>query len=137
MMITLTGAISLAASGQKFEASKVPGAVKISFAQKFPNAIVKWEKENDKYEANFKQGTNIMSALFDANGTMTESEIAIKIIDLPANVLSYVKEHYNGKTIKEGAKITRADGTINFEAEVERNDLLFDVKGNFLKISKD
>ncbi|HQS04056.1 MAG TPA: hypothetical protein PLT16_00285 [Daejeonella sp.] len=98
---------------------------------------MKWEKEDGKFEAGFKQNGNTMSALFEANGTMTESEMDIKVADLPAAVLSYVKDHYQGKSIKEGAKITKADGTVNYEAEVDGKDVIFDAAGNFLKELKD
>ena len=90
-----------------------------------------------EYEAGFKQNGNTMSALFWANGTMTESEMDIKVSDLPAAVLAYVKEHYKGKAIKEGAKITKADGTVNYEAEVAGKDVIFDANGNFLKEVKE
>ena len=38
-----------------------------------------YEKEGGKYEAGFKKNGNIMSALFEADGTMTESEVDIKV----------------------------------------------------------
>jgi hypothetical protein len=77
-----------------------------------------------------------MSALYEANGTMTESEMDIKVSDLPASVLAYVKENYKGKKIKEGAKITKSDGTVNYEAEVDGKDVIFDATGKFLKEMK-
>jgi Putative beta-lactamase-inhibitor-like, PepSY-like len=130
-------AVSVTVCGQKIDASKVPAAVKESFAKQFPGASAKWEKEDGKFEAGFKQNGNSMSALFEATGTMTESEMDIKVADLPASVLTYVKKHYKGKTIKEGAKITKADGMVNYEAEVAGKDVLFDVNGKFLKEVKD
>ena len=78
-----------------------------------------------------------MSVLFTADGTMTESEMDIAVKELPAAVLSYVKEHYKGAVIKEGAKITKADGTVNYEAEINKTDVLFDEKGKFLKEVKE
>lgn len=48
-----------------------------------------------------------------------------------------IKECYKGKTIKEGAKITTADGTVNYEAEVDGKDVIFDTNGKFLKEVKD
>ena len=137
MMSALVAAIGFSACAQKIDASKVPAAVKTAFAKQYPGVSVKWEKENGKFEAGFKQNGNIMSALFEANGTMTESEMDIKVADLPAAVLSYVKGHYKGKSIKEGAKITKADGTVNYEAEVDGKDVIFDAAGNFLKEVKD
>jgi hypothetical protein len=136
-VILLSSGLSLAACAQKLDASKVPAPVKEAFARKYPGITPKWEKENDKFEAGFKQGGSTMSALFEANGTMEESEVDIKVTELPAAVLSYVKEHYKGATIKEGAKITRADGTVNYEAEVNKMDVLFDVNGKFLREVKD
>ena len=137
MMAIFAVSIAFSACAQKLDAAKVPAAVKTSFAKQYPGAAAKWEKEDGKYEAGFKMDGSSMSALFEANGTMTESEMDIKIADLPANVLAYVKDHYKGKSIKEGAKITKADGTINYEAEVDGKDVIFDAAGKFLKEIKD
>lgn len=122
---------------QKLEASKVPAAVKKTFSQKFPGSSAKWGKEDNNYEAEFTRDGSNMSALFESNGTMLESEVDIKVSDLPRKVLAYVKEHYKGKSIKEGAKITKSDGTVNYEAEVNGKDVIFDEAGNFLKEVKD
>lgn len=137
MMSALIAAIWFSACAHRIDAAKVPAAVKAAFEKQYPGVTVKWEKEDGKFEAGFKQNGNTMSALFEANGTMTESEMDIKVADLPAAVLSYVKDHYQGKSIKEGAKITKADGTVNYEAEVDGKDVIFDAAGNFLKELKD
>ena len=129
--------VTTTACAQKLDAAKVPAAVKATFAKQYPGAAVKWEREDGKYEASFKQNGNVMSAMFEPNGTFTESEVDIKVAELPAAVLAYVKEHYKGKTIKEAAKITKADGAINYEAEVNGKDVIFDGNGNFLKEMKD
>ena len=136
-LITLTAcitSIAFTASAQKTDAGKVPAAVKTSFAKQYPGVATKWEKENGKYEASFKKDGNTMSALFEKNGTMTESETDIKVSALPAAVLAYVKANYKGKTIKEGAKITKADGTVMYEAEVDGKDVIFDNNGKFVKV---
>ena len=137
MMLTLIASIAFSACAQKLDASKVPAAVKAAFTKQYPGVVAKWEKEDGKYEANFKQNSNTMSAMFAPNGTFTESEMDIKVADLPANVLAYVKEHYKGKTIKEGAKITKGDGSVNYEAEVAGKDVIFDANGKFLREAKD
>ena len=137
IMAVLAVSVAFSACAQKLDASKVPAAVKASFAKQYPGVTAKWEKEDAKYEAGFKKDGNSMSALFEVNGTMTESEVDIKVADLPATVLAYVKEHYKGKTIKEGAKITKADGTVNYEAEVDGKDVIFDAVGKFMKEVKD
>ena len=127
----------LSTKAQKLEASKVPAPVKETFAKKYPGITPAWENENGKYEAGFKSKGQSMSALFAADGTMIESEVDIKVSELPASVLQYVKEHYKGAEIKEAAKITKVDGTVNFEAEVNKMDVLFDANGKFLKEVKD
>ena len=137
MMFVAAMSITFAAGAQKLNNADVPAPVKASFTKKYPGAVAKWEKEDGKYEAGFKKDGKTMSALFEVNGTFTESEVDIKTEDLPATVLAYVKEHYKGKTIKEGAKITKADGTVNYEAEVDGKDVIFDTAGKFLKEAKD
>ena len=129
-------AISFAASAQKIDAGKVPTSVKTSFTKQFPGVATKWEKENGKYEASFKKDGNTMSALFEKNGTMTESETDIKVSALPAAVSAYVKANYKSKTIKEAAKITKSDGTIMYEAEIDGKDVIFDSNGKFVKVMK-
>jgi Putative beta-lactamase-inhibitor-like, PepSY-like len=136
MMVLIVTSFTVV-NAQKLDAAKVPVVVKAAFAKQYPGITTKWEKEDGKYEASFKQGGNNMSAMFEVNGIFTESEMDIKVADLPASVLAYVKEHYKGKTIKEAAKITKADGTVNYEAEVNGKDVIFDAKGNFLKEMRD
>jgi hypothetical protein len=127
----------LTACAQKLDASKVPAAVKTSLEKNYPGAVAKWEKEKNMYEANFKYEGNKMSALFESDGTIKETETDIKPAELPAAVLLYVKEHYKGKTISEGAKITKSDGSISYEAEVDGKDVLFDKDGKFMQAGKE
>lgn len=129
--------IIFSACAQKLDVAKVPAAVKNSFEKKYPGIAAKWEKEEGNYEVNFKQNGNSMSELISADGTIMETEMGIKITELPLAILNYVKEHYKGKTIKEGAKITKADGTVNYEAEVAGRDVIFDADGKFIKEVKD
>ena len=70
-----------------------------------------------------------MSAVFAADGKWLETEQEIKKSELPAPVLAKL----TGKKVKEASKITRADGSVVYEAEVKRNDLLFDAAGNTVK----
>jgi hypothetical protein len=129
--------IPFTACSQKISSSKVPEAVKESFTRQFPGITPAWEKEKEKFEAGFKQSGHEMSAVFDTNGTMTESEMAIKITALPPTAIAYIKKTYTGAVIKEAAKITLQSGEINYEAEVRGTDLLFDVKGVFIKQVKE
>jgi hypothetical protein len=51
--------------------------------------------------------------------------------------LAYLKANYKDKKIKGGAKITKADGVVNYEAELNGMDAMFDVDGRFLREVKD
>ena len=137
VMLSCLTSFILSACAQKLDVAKVPAAVKNSFEKKYPGTAAKWEKEDGNYEVNFKQNGNNMSELISSDGTIMETEMDIKITELPSAILNYVKEHYKGKTIKEGAKITKADGTVNYEAEVAGKDVIFDADGKFIKELKD
>ena len=127
-----------ACNAQKMNAAKVPATVKESFTKSFSDATgVKWELENKNYEANFKQDGKAMSAVIDSKGTLLETETDIKISELPATVTGYIAMHYKGAKIKEAAIIKKADGEMNYEAEVNHKDVLFNSKGEFIKEVKD
>ena len=136
IMAFAVSSIGFAASAQKIKTDQVPAKVKTSFAKQYPGAEVKWEKEAGNYEASFIKDGSVMSALYEANGTMTESEKDIKVSELPATVLAYVKANYKGKTVKEAAIITKADGTTTYEAEINGKDVIFDANGKFIKEMK-
>lgn len=73
------------------------------------------------------------SVLFDAQGNLLETEVEIKLTQLPKGVLEYVKANYKGQKVKEAAKISDAKGTLTYEAEIKGMDLLFDSNGKFIK----
>ena len=78
-----------------------------------------------------------MSALIETNGNIVETETDIKTTDLLPDVLVYIKNHYPGKNIKEASKLVKADGSINFEAEVNGKNAIFDASGKFIKEAKE
>jgi hypothetical protein len=114
--------------------TNVPSTVQSSFTKLFPGiAVKKWDKEEGKYEANFTKEGKQMSAVFDANGNLEETETVIAVSELPASVIPYVTEHYKGSKIQEAAMVLKSNGDKIYEAEIKGKDLLFDAKGNFLK----
>jgi len=115
-----------------------PAAAKAAFQKAYPNATkVKWGKEDADYEVNFTLASKELSAVYDAAGGLKETEEDIKLSELPASVNGYIKQHYKGAVIKEAAKITKAGGEVNYEAEVNKTDVIFDKDGKFLKEEKD
>jgi hypothetical protein len=134
--------IALAASSvfsqAKPKQAAVPAAAKTAFEKAFPGASkIKWGKEKTDYEVNFVQKGQEMAAVYDAGGNLKETEVDIKQSALPQPVLDYIKQHYKGAPVKEAAKITKAGGEVNYEAEVNKKDVIFDATGKFLREEKD
>lgn len=118
--------------------SGAPDAAKAAFAKTYPTATkVKWEKEDGNYEVSFTLNNQPYSAIYDAKGLLQETEQEIKTSDLPVAVSTYMKDHYKNTVVKGAARITKADGTIVYEAEIKGKDVLFDANGKFLKEVKD
>lgn len=124
------GLITSVSFAQKLNAGKVPAAVKAAFAKNH-HAVTKvsWEMEKANYEAGFTLDGKEVSEVYTANGVLLESEIEIKVTELA----EAVKVKLKGQKIAEAARITKADGTVIYEAEVKGKDLLFDAKGNSIK----
>ena len=135
IIVALTLCMSVVAFAQKSDA---PTVAKAAFAKAYPAATkVKWEKEDGNYEVTFVDKGKELSAVYNAKGILTESEHEIKVSELPAAVTAYMKDHYKGITVKGAAKITKADGSINYEAAIKGKDVLFDANGKFIKEAKD
>ena len=113
------------------QASKVPEAVKMTFAKAYPNADdVEWELEDGNFEVEFEMSDDKeMSVVYDTNGTLLETEVEIAFSELP----KAAQEALKGKKVKETAKIINAKGVVVYEAEVRRKDLMFDAQGQAIK----
>lgn len=126
---------------EKEHASKAvvpPQSAKTAFAKSFPGSSkIKWEKEGDGFEVNFLQDDKQMSAVYNNAGELQETELTIATTALPADIITYVHEHYKAAKIKEAAKITKANGEINYEAEVNKKDVIFNSNGKFIREAKD
>lgn len=123
---------------QDVKESDVPAAVKTKFAAMYPNVTgAKWEMENGKYEAEFKENNVETSVLFEAIGKYIQTEVEIPVSSLPGGVNDYVTKNLAGKKINEACQITSSDGTVTYEAEIGKDDYLFDSNGNFLKKDSD
>ncbi|MBL7760231.1 MAG: PepSY-like domain-containing protein [Sediminibacterium sp.] len=136
ILLALALIVTMAVIAQKNVVA--PDAAKVAFAKTYPGAVkIKWEQEAGNYEVSFTLNGQKGSAIYDPKGGLVESEQEIKVTDLPAVVSAYMKNHYKGVTVKGAAKITKADGTVNYEAEIKGKDVLFDANGKFLKEVKD
>lgn len=134
LFIAAASLMAVSANAQKMKEAEVPANIKSAFSAKFPNAKVeKWEKEGNNYEAEFTQNKVETSAEFGPNGQWIATETEINVSELPKAISDYCTKNMPGKKIKEASKITSADGSISYEAEVDEADYIFDAKGNFLK----
>ena len=132
----LVVAISLVACGtaQKKTDDGVPAVVKEKFSAMYPKvSTVKWDQEDNNYEAEFKSDDIETSVLFDATGKVLETEVAVDPKTLPEATLVYCKDSLGGEKIKEAAKITDAGGVVTYEAEIGKVDYIFDANGEFVK----
>ena len=138
LVLFIMASMSLATmNAQKISASKVPAPVTSAFKKQFPDIkSVTWELEDGQYEASFKKNGVPSSANFDKNGSLVETEVDIKVNQLPTAVPDYVKKNYKSP-IKEASKITKPNGEVNYEAMVNHTDLIFDANGKFLKELKE
>ena len=136
-VVVFTGGIAVSPRCQKLNESQVPAAVKTAFEKKYPSVKASWDKEDANYEANFKHDGKAMSAVIGKNGTVVETETDIPVTDLPKAVQDYMKKNYPGVKIEEAARIVKANGDVNYEAEVHHKDVIFDAKGKYIKEAKD
>lgn len=138
ILMTVAAIITSLTFAQKTQDKNVPAIIKSAFQKQYPDAKeVKWEKENENYEAEFEVGETDYSVLIDASGNIIETEIEISSDALPANAKEYVSQNHAGQKIKEAAKITDAKGTVTYEVEIKGTDLIFDSNGNFIKEVKE
>ncbi len=113
--------------------TKVTDAVKESFAKKYPGLSPKWEKDEGNYEAVFEMNQQQVSAIFEPTGALLETEVVIRIKDLPVAARSYIDKNYPGISIRETSIIILSDQTVQYEVLMKKKELLFDDNGNFIK----
>ena len=139
--ITLIAALCLgitAGYAQKVKEADVPSAVKDAFKKAHPTAKAeKWEKEDGNFEVEYDMSKTEASDVYDPSGKLVQTEVEIKASELPKGVSEYVTKNLAGKKIDEAAKITEANGTITYEAEIGKADYIFDANGNFIKKEED
>ena len=128
--------LTAAVCAQDLKTAQVPPAVREALAKKYPSAAkVGWEKEKGNYEANWGgRSKEDSSVTFTPGAAFVEIVVAIPVGQLPAGVGVYVKQHYGAVKIKEAGRVVDSLGKVSFEAEIKGKDLIFDEKGNFVKV---
>ncbi len=129
------------ADAQKIRSNEVPSSIKKSLQQNYGVKDADWDKEGNSFEANFEQKGKEISVLYDASGSVLETEREISKHELPKAVLEILKKDYADFVIEETARID-TKGVVTYETEIDKAeqsfDLIFDVNGKLLKkISKE
>ncbi len=137
IVLVVAAACSLSASAQKLKESQIPAVVKSAFMKEHPNTTAQWEKEDGNYEAVFKQDGKTMSSLIDKKGSILETETDLSANELPQNIQSYLKQRFKGAKITAAAKVVKPNGEVNYEANVNRKELMFDANGQVMKNQKE
>ena len=126
--------LSAVCFAQKLSEDKVPAPVKAKFASLYAGVKgEKWELEDGNYEVEFMKGKTAMTIVIDPQGNLKETETKIEISELPKNALDYIAKKFPGAKIAEAAKMVDPAGKVRYEAEVNKKDILFDDKGNFIQ----
>jgi hypothetical protein len=137
ILVIMLDIAGFSACEQKLKESQVPSTVKAAFEKAYPNTKATWDKEGEGYEGEFKKDGREMSVIIDGSGNITETETMIAVTDLPVPISDYMNKYYSGMKIEEAAKIIKASGDVNYEAEIKEKDIVFDANGNFLKEEKE
>lgn len=128
-LILTFNTVFTATHAQYIASIKVPAKVKAAFVKLHGSTRVSWEMENVDYEAGFILKGKKASEVYSTTGILLESEVEIKISELP----NAIKLKLQTKNIREAAKISRTNDEVLYEAKVNGRDLLFDANGNPVK----
>ncbi len=109
----------------------VPKTVLDAFKTKYGDIrSVKWEKDEEGYEAEFKLNSKKTSAVFNSLGEFIHQETQIKTKDLPIEADQALQNLYPGYRIDEIEKVITASGGEFFELEIEVGDETYEVEVN-------
>jgi len=136
LLVIISMVLSLSAKDKKNV--NIPNQVKDALTKLYPDAKdVKWDKEGKNYEAGFDNKGTKTSVNIDKTGKLIETEVNLKISELPKGIEEFVAKNFKGFKITEAAKIVDSKGIIAYETEVTkgntRKDMMFDKDGKLLK----
>ena len=140
LILILSTILALSNCKQNNSDEPVPEIIKKAFDKIHPNAVIlKWNDESPVWEAKYKEGAEVGAVSFDANGSVTETELVIAKEQLPdgSAIPDYIATNYPKEKIQSCEKITLANGTVTYEIQITGKELVFDQAGNFLEEEKD
>ena len=130
LLVTTLSSTSFA---QKISVDNVPAAVNDSFKTKFSTAKkTSWELDYDKYEADFKVGKALYSAIFDKDGKWLETTSYIKPSELPKVIREAVSKKYgelSAYKIQEAEK-KESEKEVIYELDVKKGGYVYELELN-------
>lgn len=141
LMVLGLGLALTHANAQSVSVGEIPSLVQKSLQKNYGIKDADWDREGANFEANFEDKGKDVSVLFDAAGSVLETEREIARGELPKAVINALRVDYPDFKLEESAKI-EANGVITYETEVERAeqtfDLIFDAQGKLInKVAKE
>jgi hypothetical protein len=113
-----------------------PREVQAAFSKQF-NTVqeLKWEQEDNEWEAEFKSDGTEMSASFDNSGNWLETETEITMKNVPADIIKAVNLKFNGWEMEEFERIEKPDFNgyeIALEKEETETEILVSDSGEII-----
>jgi FKBP-type peptidyl-prolyl cis-trans isomerase len=138
VLLVTFGFATFIVNAQEINSSEVPAPIKDAFAKLYPNAKVdQWEKENNVYEAEFKEAKKEMAVSFSMNGQLIETEKEMSVKELPQGVTDYIEKNLKGKRVKKADSVTDNKGHVVYEVEIGSETYVFDSSCNYIRTEKD
>lgn len=121
ILVLLLVFIQTLCPGQTINQEDVPAPVLKAMENKYPDMKkVNWEKEADKFEAEFKVEKKKVSVLFDAGGQWLQTETELSKSELPQSVIKFLDKEYPGFKLEEACLIKTSTNETMYELEVEK-----------------
>jgi hypothetical protein len=115
---------------QNVKANEIPKKVQQAFENKFPDVKkVEWSKENaDEFEAEYKINGIERSSNFDKDGQWLVTETEIKAEQLPATIMTVIKNDFSNYKIEEIEKVETSFNELFYEVTLEKKKSNLEVK---------
>lgn len=129
LMLAFAGFLT-SSYAQNLMVSEVPVSVTKSFNKNHAKIdSVEWSKVGENFKASYDVKMKSMALTYSAKGKLILTEKQISLSELPASVLAYINENYQGGPIKKSLKVTNPAGKTTYSVRVKELDLAFDSKG--------
>ncbi len=130
---------------RKLAETQVPAAILSTFAEMYPNAVVREyseevEEGQNVYEISFRVDGRKMEILYLHDGTVIETVETISDRDLPVSIKDALKNNFGNSEIKETKRVYK-DSDVFYEVEISvlpdggagAREILFSAEGKVME----